>query len=167
MECSVYYDLVKEGVPYWYSPIIGVGFLVLGWIAFHALGVVSRSLFMLVQRVAGLIGSIICFGLSFYFALNAYLHYRSLVNAIEHGDSKRIEGMVTSVTPAPPQGPQVESFTVDGKRFSYSADELEPGFRQTRAHGSPIREGLKVRIEYVGETIVRLAVCSGNTGDGD
>jgi hypothetical protein len=159
VECSVYYDLVKEGFPYWYWPIIGVGFLALGWIGFQAFGLVCKSRFMLVQRVAGLIGTVVAFGISVYLALNAYLHYRILVDAIEHGAAQRIEGAVTSVIPAPPQGPQVERFTIDGKRFSYSGDELEPGFRQTRAHGSPIREGLKVRIEYVGNTIVRLETC--------
>src|SRR5690349_10634955 len=110
MHCSEYYDLVKEGVPYWYSPIIGLGFVVLGWIAFHAFGLVFKSRFMLVQRIAGFVGTILCFGLSIYLTLNAYLHYRSLANAVERGESRHIEGTVTSVTTAPPTGPQVESF---------------------------------------------------------
>ena len=51
-----------------------------------------------------------------------------------------------------------QPFSVAGRRFSYSDYVVTAGFRQTTAHGGPIREGLRVRVTHAGNTILRLEV---------
>jgi len=52
----------------------------------------------------------------------------------------------------------MESFTVGGRRFSYSDYEVTAGFNNTASHGGPIRAGLHVRVTYWGNLILRLEV---------
>jgi hypothetical protein len=42
--------------------------------------------------------------------------------------------------------------------FCYSDYEVTAGFNNSASHGGPIREGLPVRVSYIGNTIVRLEV---------
>lgn len=74
----------------------------------------------------------------------------------------RVEGRVVAFRPAPAEGHQNETFVVTGVPFSYSDYVITGGFNQTRSHGGPIREGLRVRITYVrsraGNIVVRLEV---------
>jgi len=58
----------------------------------------------------------------------------------------------------PYTGHQDETFTVNGVRFSYSDFGVTCGFNNSASHGGPIREGLQVRIHYVGNAILRLEV---------
>ncbi|MBV9128726.1 MAG: hypothetical protein JO117_11650 [Verrucomicrobia bacterium] len=58
----------------------------------------------------------------------------------------------------PYTGHQMEWFVVDGRRFEYSDYVIVPGFNNTASHGGPIRQGLQVRVHYVGNNIARLEV---------
>jgi len=60
--------------------------------------------------------------------------------------------------PMPPDGHPRESFTVEGKYFSYSDYDVIAGFNNAASHGGPMRAGRRVRIDYVKDTIVRLEV---------
>jgi hypothetical protein len=51
-----------------------------------------------------------------------------------------------------------ESFTVGNHRFHYADNTISAGFNQTAAHGSPIHDGLHVRIHCVGNDIARLEI---------
>jgi len=68
------------------------------------------------------------------------------------------EGTVTNFHPMPYSGHQSETFSVNGMQFSYSDYVLIPCFNNTSSHGGPIREGLRVRIAYSGNCILKLEV---------
>jgi hypothetical protein len=135
---------------------------------------------------AGLVGVVVGFGLSFVlkdwrrvFALvfgslavlwvvastaSAWGFYSRAKTAARSSTTPVVQGIVESFTPAPFEGHQDESFTVNGVRFSYSDYVITGGFRQTASHGGPIRAGLPVRIRYQpevsGNLIVQLEICS-------
>jgi len=52
----------------------------------------------------------------------------------------------------------MERFCVSGVCFAYSDFVITSGFNNTSSHGGPIREGLPVRVTYVGDMIVKLEV---------
>lgn len=74
------------------------------------------------------------------------------------GDFDVVEGIVENFDPMPYEGHKSETFTVNGVKFSYSDYRVTPGFNNTASHGGPIREGLSVRISYIGNTILKLEV---------
>jgi len=69
-----------------------------------------------------------------------------------------VEGPVTDFVPMPNEGHSYESFTVQGRRFTYSDYEVTSGFHNSTSHGGPIRQGLYVRVTYMGNLILRLQV---------
>lgn len=58
---------------------------------------------------------------------------------------------------AGPDGKQ-DCFTVSDRQFCFSDYEVTPGFSNTQSFGSPVRNGELVRINAVGDTIVRLEI---------
>ena len=87
-----------------------------------------------------------------------YGEYRHLVAALQNGEAQVVEGIVTDFKPIPPQGHADERFTVAGHTFSYSDYVTTSAFHTTRSYGGPIRAGLRVRVTYVGNSIVRLEI---------
>jgi len=87
-----------------------------------------------------------------------YGEYVTLKRAVAAGTVQFVEGPVEHFVPMPLNGHGVEQFEVQGKHFEYSHNIVTAGFNTTSTRGGPIREGLQVRIGYVGATIVRLEV---------
>lgn len=79
-------------------------------------------------------------------------HWQSfeyLKKACSKSDSLTVEGKVDKFDPMPVEGHRNESFSVAGKRVSYSNFDLtNPGFKNATSHGGPIQPGLLVRIRY-------------------
>jgi hypothetical protein len=94
---------------------------------------------------------------SAYLILSPYMAARS---ALASGEVAVVEGRVESFHPMPAEGHDTERFRVGGVHFAYSDFILTPGFNTTASHGGPIREGLPVRITYMGPpddaTILKL-----------
>jgi hypothetical protein len=65
---------------------------------------------------------------------------------------------VTGFMPMPVTGHAMEHFCVSGACFSYSDYVVTAGFNRTSSRGGPIREGLPVRVTYLGNTILKLEV---------
>jgi hypothetical protein len=83
----------------------------------------------------------------------------SNTRAYREGRYQTVEGNVTNFVPMPYNGHALESFTVNGVKFSYTDWNFpKSGFKNTSSHGGPIREGLPVRIGYIGNTIVKLEI---------
>jgi len=82
----------------------------------------------------------------------------NLIEARASGKVQVVEGSVTSFKPMPAAGHAMESFCVQAKCFEYSDYFVSGGFNNTSSHGGPIKEGLLVRVSYVGNTIVKLEV---------
>jgi hypothetical protein len=74
------------------------------------------------------------------------------------GQYSTVEGTVTNFHPMPYSGHQDETFSVNGVQFSYSDYVLIPCFNNTASHGGPVHEGLRVRIAYSGNCILKLEV---------
>jgi hypothetical protein len=87
-----------------------------------------------------------------------YVDYRRALNAMRNSRAQVIEGIVTDFKPMPWQGHAMESFVVQGVRFEYSDYVITAGFNNTSSHGGPIREGLPVKIWYLGSEILRLDI---------
>jgi hypothetical protein len=84
--------------------------------------------------------------------------YTRAKNTYETGQYSVMEGTVTDFHPMPYSGHQEESFAINGVRFSYSDYILIPCFNNTTSHGGPIHEGLRVRIAYSGNCILKLEI---------
>ncbi|SRR5579871_513940 len=76
------------------------------------------------------------------------------------GDYLIAEGSVVNFHPMPYSGHQNETFSVNGVEFSYSDYVIVPCFSNTASHGGPIREGLRVRIAYSGNCILKLEIAA-------
>lgn len=87
-----------------------------------------------------------------------FVRQRNLIDAVRQGRATTVEGPVTNFRPMPYAGHGMERFCVAANCFEYSDFVLTAGFNNTRSHGGPIREGLPVRVTFVGDTIVRLEV---------
>jgi hypothetical protein len=86
--------------------------------------------------------------------------YARAKDAYVKGDYSIAEGMVANFHPMPFSGHQNETFSVSGVEFSYSDYVLVPCFNNTASHGGPIRDGLRVRIAYSGNCILKLEVAA-------
>ena len=71
-----------------------------------------------------------------------------------------VEGVVKNFRPMPYEGHQDECFSVQAQTFCYSDYVVTVGFNNSASHGGPIREGLRVRVSYIGNTIIRLEVAT-------
>ena len=58
----------------------------------------------------------------------------------------------------PFEGHSTESFTVAGHKFEFSDYQMTSGFNNTNSHGGPIKSGIYVRINALGNRIARLEV---------
>jgi len=76
------------------------------------------------------------------------------------GDYSIAEGTVANFHPMPYSEHQNETFAVNGVEFSYSDYVVVPCFNNTASHGGPIREGLRVRIAYSGDCILKLEIAT-------
>jgi len=86
-------------------------------------------------------------------------------DALRHGRADVVEGRVEGFQPMPYAGHANEHFTVCGVPFAYSDYVVTEGFNRTSSHGGPVREGLWVRITYVGGVIARLELAKNDPGD--
>ncbi|HEX4138726.1 MAG TPA: hypothetical protein VHY09_00145 [Candidatus Methylacidiphilales bacterium] len=92
-------------------------------------------------------------------------HYLWARNTLSTGKAEVVEGMVEHYVPLPPtpfSKGRVESFQVADVEF-YFSPTWTVGFHKTRADGSPIRDGLPVRIWYAptsnrGNEILKLEI---------
>lgn len=87
-----------------------------------------------------------------------YNQYRLAKNAAIEHDFEVVEGLVRDFKPMPSSGHSMERFCVEEACFEYSDYVVTSGFNNTASHGGPIRDGLPVRVSYIGNTIIRLEV---------
>jgi hypothetical protein len=90
--------------------------------------------------------------------LSTYGEYSSLSKADVASGRKVVEGAVTDFKPMPATGHAMERFCVSGACFEYSDYVVTGGFNNTSSHGGPIHEGLRVRVTYVDNAIVKLEI---------
>jgi hypothetical protein len=83
-------------------------------------------------------------------------------DAFVRGQYSVVEGAISDFHTMPYSGHQMETFVVKDVQFSYSDYVIVPCFNNSASHGGPIRQGLRVRVAYSGDCILRLEVASGS-----
>ncbi len=155
---QIVFDITEAGFRYWWFSASGLAVVVAGLMMVlwqrrltHVGASRARRAFAWFFLSFGVLWTLVTF-------TDTYGEYRRLIRAVEAREVAYVEGIVENFVPMPYGGHSSERFEVGGKRFEYSDYRVTAGFNNTRSHGGPIREGRRVRIGYVGNTIVRLEV---------
>jgi len=158
MQYTIVFDVVDVGYRYWPFPAVFIGFIILILSELLLRKILSwwrLPPFRMWMLYSGLV---LCSIWSFNTFDNTYSDYKELRDALQEGKTVVIEGKVENFIPMPKSGHSNESFTVAGNKFEYSDHEITAGFNKTTAHGGPIRSGMYVRINALGNRIARLEV---------
>ena len=162
MNFKTVFDVAHQGYTTWWFPAFGLLFLCFGAVAVFKPALIHKIMPYGVQGVARTVLSWFMLIFALLWTLVTFVatfgEYRYAVNALNYGRYQIIEGPVTDFFPMPYEGHSQESFMVGGHHFSYSNYKITAGFHNAASHGGPIREGLHVRVSYVGNLILRLEV---------
>lgn len=150
---QVVYDVNEAGIDWWF-PGAGLIFVLIGaavWRFRHQLGwawrlgasVAGRSAFAALFLGFSLVWTCLA-------SVAVVVPQQNARRVLTNGEASVVEGPVRNFHPMPAGGHDTERFTVGAVHFAYSEYLIAPGFRQTSAHGGPVREGLPVRIHYSG-----------------
>lgn len=156
------FDLSQSGFKDWTFSAFGLIFIVAGALLVFAPNVMLRLMPKGPQGRGRRIFSwfFFCFAIC-WTALafgQTYLSYVTLRRDLAAGNYGTVEGAVEHFHPMPYTGHAMESFDVKGVHFEYSDYVETAAFNQTASHGGPIHEGVYVRIDYVGNAIIRLEI---------
>lgn len=138
------FSLLDKPCPYWLC-LFGLAPVLLGAVVMLLTSRKGKGLIMCAGGVVWLL-------LTCPILLNCHALRRALIE----GRALTVEGRVEQFHPMPEGGHDEEHFTVAGKLFAYSDYEVMAGFNNTSSHGGPIRAGLRVRIRYIGNSILTL-----------
>ncbi len=163
MTCSTYYDLADQGFGEWWFLLLGLFLGSLGIAFFFGANSMFRertSLFGTLLRIGSITFAIGWMAIGVYQTARGYYSYRQLLEARSRGEEQSVEGIVENFSPYDLQkNSPTESFKIDDHLFSYSPNEIRAGYRQTQAKGSPIKNGIYLRVSYMGDSITRLEIC--------
>jgi hypothetical protein len=157
---QVVFDIADVGYKNWTGPAFGLIFVAIG-----ILLVANRKNLPGQWSNYPLASSAFAFfwlGFSVFVTLTmfyvSYTDYSSLSSARSAGQARIVHGPVRDFVPMPVTGHAMERFCVTDECFEYSDYVATAGFNNTSSHGGPIKEGLQVRVTYVGNSIIRLEV---------
>jgi hypothetical protein len=153
------FTVLQQSVP-WQERFILPGIILFGIIGaviavIQRRGRLSKSFIVLTAVVCAVFLLLAAYAYSAPGVHDMYVRARE---AYVQGQYSTVEGTVTNFHPMPYSGHQNETFSVNGMQFSYSDYVLVPCFNNTSSHGGPIHEGLRVRIAYSGNCILKLEV---------
>jgi hypothetical protein len=166
MLAEVVFDVRQAGYDSWWFPAFGLLFFAFGLVLFAINQGLKRLGLPAIPNRSGkpapwlplvFIGFSLLWSLgTFYTTFSGYRHLRT---ALELGQCRVVEGRIENFHPEnPSRGGSDESFDVSGVHISYSANVVSPGFHTTCAKGSPIRDGMRVRIYSKERDIARLEI---------
>ena len=98
------------------------------------------------------------FTLPLFAFIASWEEYHRLTTGYRKGSAEYAEGVVESFSAMPAEGHRDEEFRVNGARFHYSEFSTTCAFHNTQSQGGPLRDGLRVRIWHIGNSIIRLDV---------
>jgi hypothetical protein len=154
----VIFDVTQAGYKYWWMPALCLGVAAAILVMARAskswpVQLRGRSTSSIFAVAFFFVAGIAVFGFTF----SDYLHLR---HALTSGKCETIEGIVTDFMPQAVGDHAPETFTMNGRQFSYSYASTIAGFNQTRSHNGPIRTGQRLRIEVMGNEIARIEVAN-------
>ncbi len=160
MDYRVAFDITAAGYKSWPFPAGGVIFIAVG------AGLVAARKYLpgrfgkrpVAAKIftSGFLGFAVLWTFSSF--LVTYREYSAASSAAHEDRARVVEGVVTHFIPMPGTGHAMESFCVSDACFNYSDYVMTAGFNTTSSHGGPIREGLPVRVTYIGNIILKLEV---------
>ena len=169
MQYRVVFDNTAVGYTGWHFAAYGMVGTVIGAVMVATVlrrGVLPIKWWSTRPRASKLFAFYI-FGFSLLWTLvvlySTYTQYAGLKKAQVNGRAQVVEGIVTHFKPMPVTGHAMERFCVQETCFSYSDYIVTAGFNNTSSHGGPIRDGLPVRVTYVGAAIIKLEVAADAT----
>lgn len=119
-------------------PIIMVFFMVY----FYCMGGKKNSILLLRTIVVTSICIIILLASLLYNLIPIVCYYE--------GNYEIVEGYVENFIPRPVNGHAMETFSINGIKFSYSEGVIKPGYRKTYYHGGCITgNGQQLKIGYI------------------
>ena len=151
---STVYIVTKNGF-YWILPLALTAIVIVTLLLFRFTtnqgAKTMLRVILLVGALIGLVGMLIIVG-----------NYVDNSIAYLRGHYSTIEGTVDDFSPLPAQqGDYSESFSVNGKSFSYSDFLAGQGcFNHSSTYGGPVRQGVYVRIAYKDNCILRLDIAT-------
>jgi len=149
------FTVLQKSPPWWLSAVVPTAVA-----AFTGLAIVAFVKYK-TRRVAVVIAYVVLlFMLMTFSPAGVSDMYARARDAYVKRDYSIAEGTVANFHPMPYSGHQNETFSVNGVEFSYSDYVLVPCFNNTASHGGPIRDGLRVRIAYSGNCILKLEVAA-------
>jgi hypothetical protein len=158
----VVFDLASTGVAWWPVVIIAV---IVGAVVFDfSKQITARASDRSTDGPTGFpvpnIAIAVMAAAVVFIAAVVYIVYAKELRLIaeERTSAAKVEGVVLHFVPMPYTGHAMERFCVSTTCFAYSDYVITGGFNNTRSHGGPIHEGLRVRIKHVDDVIVRLEV---------
>ena len=160
MEYRTVFDIATAGYKSWDFPAFGLLFITIGAIlvanrtslpGWWGRSPRASNVFAFFFLSFALLWTLITF-------VSTYGQYSSLTKSVSNGGARIVEGVVTNFKPMPVTGHAMEKFCVSDACFEYSDYVIVGGFNNTASHGGPIREGLSVRVTYVGNSILKLEV---------
>jgi len=104
--------------------------------------------------VMAVFSTVLCFGSG----IKVYMEKKQVEEALLNKTYKVVDGLATKVKPPFKEGSVWEKFCVINQCFHYSDYMPTFGFHDTKIGNGPIREGLHVRVTYVGNIIIRLEI---------
>jgi len=155
MDYQVVYDVTQESWP-WHGPAIGLASVAFGMALWRTR---DRWPWMWHGRFRSSAGwrkasaaiwlafSILWTAMVTAGTLGPYLRAR---RALRDGTASVVEGRVENFHPMPYSGHDTERFTVGNVHFAFTDYSMGTGFNRTSSHGGPVREGLRVRIHFIG-----------------
>jgi hypothetical protein len=155
---QVVFDVCRAGYRHWWFPAVGI-----------ALGALWYAIDQVTSRITkgplsprwtfparwGYPFFAVLTGIALLWSGGDYLH---LCWSLRQGHFILVEGTVEHFVPMRYEGHGLESFEVAGHHYEYSDFMLTAGFNNTRSHGGPIHQGVKVRIADVAGSIARLEI---------
>lgn len=159
MQYELIFDVTQSGFRNWTFPAFGLVFVAVGIFLLKN----RKSLpFMFPGKLGPKDGAKLAYfvlAFSVLWTTGSFVtsgrDYLALRRALEEGKVDVVEGRVENFVSIPDKS---ERFTVCGTPFSYSDYLVTAGFNNTASHGGPIRAGIWVRIDHVGNSIARLEV---------
>jgi len=156
------FDITQIGYEQWRFPAIGLVLtLVVGILVFGPRSFQGLPYFWLPKRVAlflnrvGFVVVVLWTVIILYATLQSYISVR---NTLASGNYSTVQGHITDFKPLLQGRTGDESFTVQGKTFSYSDHGLIAGFNKTKREGNQLKEGMEVRVTYINDKILRIEI---------
>ena len=147
---TTFFEITQKGFSWWF-PAAGLVIAAVG------LFVIRKNQPRTKWAYALVAGALLWTMFTFSFMQSEYSEFRQ---AYRTGQFQVVEGPVERFDPMPWEGHKEECFSVQHVRFCYSDFVITSGFNETSSHGGPIRDGLPVRVSYIGNTILKLEIKS-------